>query len=149
VRLAADQLQIQWKRIGVNVKIVYHSDEATPENWDIVYRTVKMTEPVTQLWPFLTMQQNARVEDLEHLPDWLRQQLIELEQAVDFKAAVELLQSIHGRLDQLEHVIPLWEIDDVIIFRKSAVNGLPTQLLSPFHNIERWIVNPWYATDLL
>jgi hypothetical protein len=149
VRLAAEQIQIQWKRIGVNVKLVMKDDEETPKNWDIVYRTVQLTEPVTQLWPFLTMKQDARVEDLEHLPDWLRQQLIELEQAVDFKTAVEQLHELHVRLDQLVHVIPLWEIDDVIVFRRSVVQGTPEKLVGPFHGAERWVIEPWFPADLL
>jgi tetratricopeptide (TPR) repeat protein len=148
IRLAAEQLQIQWKRIGLNIKLVYQSDEATPENWDIVYRTVKMTEPVTELWPFLTMKRDARVEDLEHLPDWLRQQLVELEQAVDFKAAVEMLHRLHFRLDELVHVIPLWEIDDVIVFRRSVVQGTPDELISPYHGVEQWTIEPWFPAEL-
>ena len=123
-------------------------DEPLPENWDIVYRTVRMAEPVTELWPFLTMKQDARVEDLEHLPDWLRQQLIELEQAVDFNSSVAMLQRLHFRLHQLVHLIPLWEIDDVIIIRNN-IQGFPSRLIHPYQNVEKWIVQPWYPTDLL
>jgi tetratricopeptide (TPR) repeat protein len=147
IAVAAEALVKQWDRIGIKVRIV-GQDEPLPENWDIVYRTVRMTEPVTELWPFLTMKQDARVEDLEHLPDWLRQQLIELEQAVDFNSSVGMLQRLHFRLHQLVHVIPLWEIDDVIIIRNN-IQGFPTGLIHPYQNVERWIVQPWYPTDLL
>ena len=148
IRMAAEEMQIQWKRMGINVKLVFKDDETTPENWDIVYRTVQMTEPLTQLWPFLTMKQDARVDDLEHLPDWLRQQLIELEQAVDFKSAVEMLHRLHFRLDELVHVIPLWEIDDVIVFRRATVQGTPDSMVGPYHNVELWNVEPWYPDEL-
>jgi tetratricopeptide (TPR) repeat protein len=142
IAAAAEALVAQWDRIGIKVRIV-GQDEALPENWDIVYRTVRMTEPVTDLWPFLTMKQDARVEDLEHLPDWLRQQLIELEQAVDFNSSVEMLQRLHFRLNQLVHVIPLWEIDDVIVIRNN-IQGFPAGMVHPYQNVERWIVQPWY-----
>jgi hypothetical protein len=94
------------------------------------------------------MKQDARVEDLEHLPDWLRQQLIELEQAVDFNSSVEMLQRLHFRLHQLVHLIPLWEIDDVIVIRNN-IQGFPPAMIHPYQNVERWIVQPWYPNDLL
>ncbi|NQV28803.1 MAG: hypothetical protein HQ518_30995 [Rhodopirellula sp.] len=147
IEAAAQAMVAQWDRIGIKVRIV-GQDEPLPENWDIVYRTVRMTEPVTELWPFLTMKQDARVEDLEHLPDWLRQQLIELEQAVDFNSSVEMLQRLHFRLHQLVHLIPLWEIDDVIVIRNN-IQGFPPAMIHPYQNVERWIVQPWYPNDLL
>ncbi len=147
VAAAAEALVSQWDRIGIKVRIV-GQDETLPENWDIVYRTVRMTEPVTELWPFLTMKQDARVEDLEHLPDWLRQQLIELEQAVDFNSSVEMLHRLHFRLNQLVHLIPLWEIDDVIVIRNN-IQGFPAGMIHPYQNVEQWIVQPWYPNDLL
>lgn len=147
IAAAAEALVSEWDRIGIKVRIV-GQDEALPEDWDIVYRTVRMTEPVTELWPFLTMKQDARVEDLEHLPDWLRQQLIELEQAVDFNSSVEMLQRLHFRLHQLVHLVPLWEIDDVIVIRNN-IQGFPAGMIHPYQNVERWIVQPWYPNDLL
>lgn len=147
IAAAAEKMVEQWDRIGIKVRIVAQ-DEKLPEDWDIVYRTVRMTEPVTELWPFLTMKQDARVEDLEHLPDWLRQQLIELEQAVDFNSSVEMLQRLHFRLNQLVHLIPLWEIDDVIVIRNN-IQGFPAGMIHPYQNVERWIVQPWYPNDLL
>ena len=147
IAAAAEALVAQWDRIGITVRIV-GQDEKLPQEWDIVYRTVRMTEPVTELWPFLTMKQDARVEDLEHLPDWLRQQLIELEQAVDFNSSVEMLQRLHYRLNELVHIVPLWEIDDVIVIRNN-IQGFPAGMVHPYQNVERWIVQPWYPNDQL
>jgi len=147
VRAAADRIVQQWARLGITVTLIDDAD-STPQNWDIVYRTVRMSEPVADLWPFLTLRQDARVDDLEHLPDWLRQQLIELEQAVDFTTAVELLQGLHFRLHELVHVIPLWEVDDVMVIRNN-IQGFPNGMLRPYQNVERWTIQPWYPTDLL
>jgi len=107
-----------------------------------------MTEPVADLWPFLTMKPSARVDDLEHLPDWLRQQLIELEQAVDFRSAVQQLRELHFRLNELVYLIPLWEVDDVIVIRRN-IQGFPQQIVSPYQNVERWFVGPWFPKGLL
>ena len=105
-----------------------------------------MAESVSELWPFLTMKTDARVEDLEHLPDWLRQMLVELEQAVDFGNAVEIMQTLHFRLHELVHIIPLWEIDDVMVVREN-VGKFPPALVHPYQDIERWEVKDWFATD--
>lgn len=144
---AAKELVEQWEKLGIKVSIVEDSAE-TPADWDIVYRAVRMTEPVTDLWPFLTLKPDAKVEDLEHLPDWLRQQLIELEQSVDFNTSVRMLRGLHFRLNELVHVIPLWEIDEVIVIRKN-IQGFPRGLIGPYHNVEQWKVTPWYSTNLL
>ena len=145
IRAAAEQIVAQWDRIGVKVTLI-PDDADTPEDWDIVYRTVSMAEPVSELWPFLTMKTDARVEDLEHLPDWLRQMLVELEQAVDFGNAVEIMQTLHFRLHELVHIIPLWEIDDVMVVREN-VGKFPPALVHPYQDIERWEVKDWFATD--
>ncbi len=147
VRSAAEKIIEQWNRFGIKVTLVAE-DQPTPENWDILYRTVRMTEPVADLWPFLTMKPSARVDDLEHLPDWLRQQLIELEQAVDFRSAVQQLRELHFRLNELVYLIPLWEVDDVIVIRRN-IQGFSQQIVSPYQNVERWFVGPWFPKGLL
>ena len=147
VLAAAEKLVEQWGRFKIKVNIV-PQDQPTPENWDIVYRTVRMSEPVTDLWPFLTMKPDARVSDLEHLPDWLRQQLIELEQSVDFRGSVLQLRELHFRLNELVHLVPLWEVDDVIVIRRN-IQGFPQQIVNPYQNVERWFVGPWFPKDLL
>ena len=146
VRQAAEEIAQQWQRFGIRINVISDAGAATPEKWDIVYRTVSMSEPLTDLWPFLTLKSEARVGDLEHLPDWLRQLMIELEQSVDFNSSVEKLQSLHFRLRELALVIPLWEIDDVIVIRKN-IQGFPLGLTQPYQNVERWTVQPFYPQD--
>ena len=146
VRQAAEEIAQQWQRFGIKIDVISDADAATPEKWDMVYRTVSMSEPLTDLWPFLTLKSEARVEDLEHLPDWLRQLMIELEQSVDFNSSVEKLQSLHFRLRELALVIPLWEVDDVIVIRKN-IQGFPLGLMQPYQNVERWTVQPFFPQD--
>ncbi len=144
----AEEFVKEWARIGVKVKLVSDPKATPPESWDIAYRTAKLAEPLTELWPFLTMSRDARVNDLEHLPDWLRQQLIELEQAPDINASIDMLRRLHFRLNEFQLCVPLWEIDDVMVIRKNIL-GVPPGALHPFHNLERWIVQPWFPTDSL
>lgn len=144
----AEEFVKDWARVGVKVNLISDPKAAPPEQWDIAYRTAKMAEPLTELWPFLTMSRDARVNDLEHLPDWLRQQLIELEQAPDSNAAIDMLRRLHFRLSEFQLCVPLWEIDDVMVIRKNIL-GMPSGPLHPYHNLERWIVQPWFPTDSL
>ena len=146
VRQAAEEIAQQWQRFGIKIDVISDAEAVAPEKWDIVYRTVSMSEPLTDLWPFLTLKSEARVEDLEHLPDWLRQLMIELEQSVDFNSSVEKLQSLHFRLRELALVIPLWEVDDVIVIRKN-IQGFPLGLMQPYQNVERWTVQPFFPQD--
>ncbi len=138
----------EWDRVGIKVNLVSDPKEPVPAKWDIVYRTVRMQEPITDLWPFLTMSHDARVRDLEHLPDWLRQQLVELEQAPDLNAGIEMLRRLHLRLQEYVQVAPLWEIDDVVVIRKNIQFFQPSPL-GPYHNIEKWVVRPWFPGDSL
>lgn len=137
-----------WAKVGIPVKLISDPKEPPPAQWDIVYRTVRMVEPVTEMWPFLTISPDARVRELEHLPDWLRQSLIELEQSADLTTAVESLRRLHLRLHEFVQFVPLWEIDDVLVIRKSTIQGVPAGPLHPYHNVERWIIQPWYPTEL-
>lgn len=136
-----------WAKVGITVKLISDPKEPPPAQWDIVYRTVRMVEPVTEMWPFLTISPDARVRELEHLPDWLRQSLIELEQSADLTTAATSLRRLHLRLHEFVQYVPLWELDDVLVIRRN-IQGVPPGPLHPYHNLERWIVQPWYASEL-
>ena len=114
--------------------------------WDLVYRTVRMTEPMIDLWPLLSLEKVARVQSIRYLPDWLRQGLIDLDRVADWTTSVASLQELHRELAGTAQFIPLWEIDDAIVFRKT-VRGIPEAPLHPYHDIELWISEPWYPTD--
>jgi ABC-type oligopeptide transport system substrate-binding subunit len=106
-----------------------------------------MAEPMTELWPFLTLETQARIEALAPLPDWLRQELIDLDNAGDFRTARTLLHKLHAHLAAEIAIIPLWEIDDVILLRKN-IRGFPAEFVHSYHDVERWNVQPWYPAQL-
>ncbi|GIT29375.1 MAG: hypothetical protein Ct9H300mP1_14210 [Planctomycetaceae bacterium] len=71
VRSAAARLVAAWKRVGITVQLVGSpagDDAVFPADWDLAYRTLPMTEPIVELWPFLTMQPAARVVGLMTCP---------------------------------------------------------------------------------
>jgi len=148
VRAAAEQLVAQWARAGIPVSIV-ENPPATGQavtDWDLAYRTIRMTEPIVDLWSFLTLQDRARVVDLVYLPDWLRQEIIELDRALDFPSAIDRLKQIHQHLQNHVHLVPLWEVDEVMIVRR-RVRGIPSKPLSTYQGVEQWAIVPWYPKD--
>lgn len=151
---AAKEIVKNWSDIGISVRLVdaptYVKNGTGPDpeiDWDIVYRKVRMTEPITDLWPFLTFEPYARVEALMFLPDWLRQELIELDAAVDWDSAVTRLHKLNRHLTAQFVLIPLWEVDDAMVFRKQSIRGLPERPVHPYQDVERWIVEPWYTAE--
>ena len=151
VRNAAAELQKAWKRVGIDVQLLdppTDKSSEVPDDWDLAYRTLHMTEPVVELWPFLTMQPKARVADLMHLPDWLRQELIDLDRAENFQAAVLVLQRLHRHIQEQVLMLPLWEVDEVMIVPRN-IRGFPATPLSPYQGVERWTIQSRIPTDSL
>lgn len=141
---AALQLVKAWSQIGITVTLIPNtaaeSDKKT-KDWDIVYRTVLMTEPVVELWPFLTLGKGAQIESLEIFPDWLRLKLIELDEATDWETATALLKNLQLQLYSMAHIIPLWEIDQFHVFRNN-IKGYADRPLNFYDNVEQWTIAP-------
>lgn len=143
---AAQEMIKAWSQIGLKVVLIPNTpEEARKENlqWDIVYRTVAMTEPVMELWPFLTVGKGAQIESLEILPDWMRLSLIELDEATDWESATTLIKKLQQQLYSMAHIIPLWEIDQFHVFRKN-IKGYADRPLYFYDNVEQWIPEPFY-----
>jgi len=144
VEAAAAQIIEQWSLLGLKVELI--KGNAPTDDWDVVYRTVSMTEPVTELWTFLTLESRARVESLMHLPDWLRRPLIDLDSASDWNSASDILKRLHRLLFDEVQIIPLWELDDFMILRKN-VSGFPQRPMHPYQSLELWKVRSWYPRN--
>ena len=53
---------------------------------------------------------------------------------------------MHRQIAETVQLIPLWEIDDAMVFRQT-VRGIPDVPLHPYQDAESWIAAPWYPTD--
>jgi len=143
----ARQIVSQWNRIGlpaVLVPLESIDPDAPHSGWDLIYRRMRMHEPITALWPFLTLSEEARVEEIRFIPDWLRQELITLDRTADWIRAIEGVQAIHRHLWAEVYFIPLWEVDEFMVVRKT-VHGFPTPPVSPYHRAGRWTIDPWFS----
>lgn len=137
-----DRMMKRWQRIGVDVTLV-DWDASPSQAWDIAYRRVTLPEPLTQLWPFLTMQATPRVADLQDLPGWLRQELIRLDLATNWEDANTILFRLHEHLWKEVFYLPLWELDRYSIARRN-LSGLSSRPLHPYQDLSSWIVDPWF-----
>ena len=48
---------------------------------------------------------------------------------------------MHNHIAAEAFLIPLWEVDDFAVWRKTVL-GTPDRPLSTYQNVERWIVRP-------
>ena len=150
IQAAADRIVEQWKAAGIEVRRSVAStaslSETGPDEWDILYRTESLAEPLVELWQFLALTNSTETGALGHLPTWLRHELLALDRVGDWQTARDLLHRLHKQFWAEVHLIPLWEIDDVMIIRKN-VHGVPDRPVNPYQRIERWKVEPWFSKE--
>ena len=133
---AAAQLVRFWKRIGVEVEII--PPDADPNaDWDLHYRSLELVEPTVALWPFLTAAGTAEVADLAVFPDWLKQQLIDIDRTSDWGRSLARTRTLHEALWSEMRFIPLWEVDGFLVVRKNIL-GFPESPMHCYQNIDRW-----------
>ncbi len=132
----------RWGKIGISVVIVndpQFKTDANSDQWDLIYRADKMAEPATDLWPYLIVGENAKVESLRHLPDWLRQELVDLDNVSNYEDIIERIHLLHKHLQTEAFLIPLWGVDDFMIMNND-INGLSVRPpVSLYQNVEKWI----------
>jgi hypothetical protein len=147
---AAERIIEHWKVAGIEVTRSFAETAALSETgadeWDILYRTECLAEPLVDLWQFLALTNSTETGALGHLPTWLRHELLSLDRVGDWQSARDILQRLHKEFWAEVHLIPLWEIDDVMIVRKN-VHGFPDQPMSPYQRVERWKVEPWFTKE--
>ena len=141
---AAERIMLYWQKIGFEVDLVKGDQPGEPltdGEWDMCYRRVRMEEPLLELWPLLANDNSLEMSRLGMFPDWMRQELINLDYASSFQDAQTRLFTIHNHIAAEAFLIPLWEVDDFAVWRKSII-GMPERPLSTYQNVERWIVRP-------
>ena len=146
VRKAAVEMIEHWRRVGITVQLVDSGNSLRDDDWDVAYRSMRIIEPLTELWPLLTVQSGTGIETLRPLPDRVRRQLLELERVNDWTSAKNLLHRIESELLVETRFIPLWEIDDFFVTRRNLI-GLPPRLMHAFHDVERWTLQSWYPQE--
>lgn len=146
LRQLCDELLLAWKRVGIEVELVDPQSQPAAVAWDLAFRTLQLADPAAELWPLVTATERPAIAGLAALPDRLRQGLLGLEQAGDWPMATNLIQQLQVDMLAEARWIPLWEIDQFWIARR-RLGGVPSPLLHPYHNAEKWIVQSWYPQE--
>jgi hypothetical protein len=150
IQPAVRRLVEQWGAAGIEVRHVIANSAALSaegsENWDILYRTESIAEPLVDLWQFLALTTSTETGALGHLPTWLRHELLDLDRVGDWDSAERLLHRLHKQFWAEVHLIPLWEIDDVMVYRHN-VRGIPERPVGPYQRIGQWKIEPWFSRE--
>ena len=147
LRALATTMIEHWRRVGITVKLNDDALDSPDNEWDLIYRTTKIIEPLTELWPMLALRPDAKVESLRPLPERVRRQLLDLERTNDWTSATKLLHRIETELLVEVRYIPLWEVDEFFVTRRHLI-GLPARLMHPYHDVERWTLQSWYPQEV-
>lgn len=142
--VARDMARI-WNKIGVPVDVVLGT-EPNSGNWDIMFRSLQMQEPLVEIWPFLTVSNRAQLSDLDDYPDWLKQEIVDLDRTSDQTRAVDRMHELHRHLWDDAALVPLWELDQFQVARKS-IAGVPAKPLHLYDNLDHWSVDPWFPAE--
>jgi len=141
---AAERMMIYWQKIGFEIDLIkgdQPGESLKDDEWDMCYRQVRLEEPLLELWPLLANDSSLDMNRLAMFPDWMRQELINLDYASSFQDAQSRLFTIHNHIAAEAFLIPLWEVDDFAVWRKTIL-GTPDRPLSTYQNVERWMVRP-------
>jgi ABC-type transport system substrate-binding protein len=141
---AAGRIALYWGKIGVDIDLIPGNQSGSPlkdDDWDLCYRRVRMEEPLLELWPLLSNDMSFDMNRLKLFPDWMRQELVNLDYSSSFADAQDRLFTIHRHMSAQAFLIPLWEVDEFAVWRKRTL-GIPERPMSPWQNAERWIVRP-------
>ncbi|MEJ7595134.1 MAG: ABC transporter substrate-binding protein [Planctomycetaceae bacterium] len=141
---AAKRMTVYWEKIGFEIDLIPGEQPGTPltdTDWDLCYRRIRMEEPLLELWPLLTNDSSFDMNRLKLFPDWMRQELVNLDYSASFVDAQDRLFTIHRHMSAEAFIIPLWEVDEFAVWKKSTL-GIPERPMSPYQNVERWIVRP-------
>lgn len=142
--LAAEKMVERWTLLGFDIELIPGNQDGArldDGQWDMMYRRVRMQEPLLDLWELLLTDKNFDVEKLSGYPDWMRQELINLDYATSFNDAQQRLFKIHRHMAAQAFIIPLWELDDFVAMQRN-IAGFVGRPLSVYHDVERWLVKP-------
>jgi hypothetical protein len=165
MRAAASEIVTQWnrlfeKKIGLKVVLLDAPHPGTMANildsvdsktqdptWDIRYDVVRMAEPLVDLWQVVTLTTGTDLTTVQHIPTWLRQELLSLEQAGNMASVEDSLHRLHKHLWAEVHLIPLWELTPVMAVRKT-VRSLPQGPINSYEGVEGWRLESWFPKDV-
>jgi len=140
---AARQMIRFWDRVGIEVELIPSEQAADHlESWDLMYRRSMMEEPLLDLWSVLLTDETLDVGLLSSYPDWMRQDLTLLDYAGSFRIARDRLFRMQRNVAAQAFLIPLWEVDQFVAFRKNVSGYRADRPVSVYDSASQWVVKP-------
>jgi hypothetical protein len=142
---AAARIVVYWQRIGFEVDIIpgrSKGQAVAAMQTGICVIVVRMEEPLLELWALLTNDTSFDMNRLKLFPDWMRQELGEsgLSMQVSQMLRIACLQFIDTwRLRRLSF---RFGKSMNSLSGRNRSSELPEHPMSPYQNVERWIVRP-------
>ena len=142
IQRALPRMLEAWQRIGLTVEVV----KEPGTQWDMVYRSLRVVEPFADLWPLFSPSGNVDQAAIAPFPHPVREEMLELERAVDWTTAMRTLQRLQQEFLTEARYLPLWEVDEFQVFRR-RVAGLNPRPMHPYFDCERWTVQSWFPME--
>lgn len=143
IRRVLPRMLEAWQRVGLSVEVV----QEPGSRWDMAYRSLRVTEPFADLWPLLSPAGRVDQAAIAPFPHPVREELLELERAVDWTTAMRTLQRLQQEFLSEARYLPLWEVDEFQVFRR-RIAGLTPRPMHPYAECERWTVQSWFPTEV-
>ncbi len=117
--------------------------------FDLAYRVSRCVEPVWEAGPILCPGYDAppATDGLAALASpRMMQLLLQLEHATEWTSARELVTQIDRECRDEFPIIPLWQLQEHFAWR-TRMKGPADESSHLYQGIERWEIEPWFATD--
>ena len=143
------------KLVGVETSLdekpesILESELRAGKRFDLAYRSSSLSEPVTEIGPFLCPGYDAAPASnpLSSLASpRILQLLLQLERAPEWPSAKGLVVQIDRECRDELPVIPLWQLEDHYAWR-SRVKGPAETSDRLYRGITSWEIEPWFAKD--
>jgi peptide/nickel transport system substrate-binding protein len=143
------------RRAGIEIKAIERPESEleaairSGRKFDLAYRTWRCVEPAFEIGPMLCPAYDApaAAEGLGSVASpRILQLLLELEQAQSWPLAREIVKEIDRETRDEFPVIPLWRLEEHHAWRK-RLRGPSETAESLYQEIDKWEIEPWFATD--
>ena len=141
---AVRDLVRNWQRMGITVTAATHGESHSEDDWDLRYVTVQMPDPIDSWSQFLSGSPIPRTRDLFHLDDALRRDLFASERQSDWNSAVNEARSLQRRFLSEMIFIPLWEVDQQLVVRRT-IRNVPPRPWHAYDDIDHWASDAFVA----
>ena len=143
-RVASQAIAEHLRAVGIDCETVELPPGRTAPpagDWDLLYVETVQQEPLVDVPALL-----AADGLIGHNSAYVNQELLELAEATNWKAARERLHRVHRAARDEVSVIPLWQLVDHFAYRRE-LRGIEEKTVRLYQNVENWKTTPQPAPE--